>query len=114
MNLTGEERREIDAELDRARAALASGNDGKARVCARRGAGIALRAHYRASAGGEWNGDAQSLLLKASTDPLLGPEVRDAALRLTTSVTRKDSAPFSTDPVGDALSIVARVGDGGS
>jgi len=113
MTLSAEERREIAAELDRARGALAVGNDGKARVCARRAAGVALRAHYRDRSDGGWNGDAQQLLLKASTDQGVPSAARDASLRLTTSVTKKDTEPFSTDPVGDAVAIVASIDQAG-
>jgi len=109
MTLSTEERREIAAELEGARTALASGNEGRARVRARRAAGVALRAHYRDGSDGAWNGDAQSLLARASADPALPPAARDASLRLTTSVTKQASRPFSTDPVGDANAIVSAI-----
>jgi len=114
MTLTDEEKKGISTELDRARAALSGGNDGKVRVCARRAAGIALQAYYRAITGVPWSGDAQSLLLRASTNPEIPPDARDASLRLTTSITQKDSAPFSTDPIADALAIISNVETPGS
>jgi hypothetical protein len=109
MTLTDDEKQGVTAELERARAALSAGNDGKARVCARRAAGIALRAFYLSAAGEGWKGDTVSLLLKASGDPGIPADARSASLRLTTPVTRKDTAPFSTDPIADARLIVSTI-----
>jgi len=114
VTITGEEQGRIRAELDRARAALSEGNDGKARVCARRAAGVVLAAHYRSKGEGEWSGDAQTLLGKAASDEALSPGGREAAARLTTSVTQRDSGPFSTDPVADALLIISDLSGGDS
>lgn len=111
MTITAAEHERIGTELDRARAAISEGNDGKARVCARRAAGIALAAHYRSRGGGEWSGDAQTLLVRAAADDTLSSGVREAAVRLTTHVTQRDSRPFSTDPVSDANTIVADISD---
>jgi len=114
MTITGEEQQRVRAELDRARAALSEGNDGKARVCARRAAGVVLAAHYRSKGGGGWSGDAQTLLVKAASDGAFSPGAREAAVRLTTSVTRRESLPFSTDPVADALLIISDLSGGDS
>lgn len=114
MMLTAEEKNSIAVEMERARAAISAGNDGKARVCSRRAAGIALQAYYRTTSGAKWSGDAQTLLINASTDAGFPAEVREASVRLTTSVTKKDSAPFSTDPIADALTIISKLETGGS
>ena len=105
MTLWPAERTTIEAELRQSADALAAGNDGKARVCARRASGTALRSWFRegritAPA------DAQSLLKLASTEPRLPFELRQAAERLSTSVTDREILPFSDDPVGDARLIV--------
>ena len=34
------------------------------------------------------------------------PDLAQAAERLSTKVTRRDSAPFTTDPIGDARGII--------
>ena len=105
MTLWPAERMSIEAELRQAADAIARGNDGMARVCARRASGTALRAWSRAK-GISAPPDAQSLLKLASSDPGLPAEIRQAAERLSTSVADRDSLPFSDDPVGDAMLIV--------
>src|SRR3972149_5881572 len=114
MTLTDEEKKGIATELNRARDALSAGNEGKARVCARRASGIALQAHYREREGGQWSGDAQTLLLKAGADHDLSAEVREAAVRLTTSVIHQATQPFTTDPIADARLIVSKIQNPGS
>lgn len=107
MILTVADREAIGIELGRARDALSAGNDGKARVCARRASGVALRAWYRMTERPDTPPAAQSLLNIALTDAALPDELRQAAVRLTTSITNRDSAPFSSDPVQDAATIIA-------
>lgn len=105
----------VEAELSNARTALDLGNDGKARVCARRAAGAVLAAFYGTAGQGP---DAMGLLVRASDDRTLPDNVRAAAFRLTTRVGERDVRPFSTDPVGDARTIVdavsARTGPDGA
>lgn len=99
----------VAAELEKARVALAGGNDGKARVCARRAVGTALN-HFYAVAGAAMRGtDAMSLLLRASDDGTLPDRARAAAFRLTTKISERNARPFSDDPVGDARIIVDAV-----
>ncbi len=107
MTLSQAERDAVEIELGRGRAALSAGNDGKARVCARRASGVALRAWYRASGRPDAPPAAQSLLNIARADPALPAELREAAVRLTTSINDRESLPFSGDPLGDAAAIIA-------
>ncbi|MBM2849365.1 MAG: hypothetical protein HW418_2307 [Anaerolineales bacterium] len=48
----------VERELAQAHKARAAGNEGQARVCARRAAGIALREWYKRRLGSGWHGDA--------------------------------------------------------
>ena len=98
----------IDAELALGRAAVA-GNPGRARVCARRAAGWAIRAWYRAREGPGWGGDAMKQLHRLRADPAVPPALRAAAERLTTQVDHEHQLPFRDDPLEDARAIIAHV-----
>jgi hypothetical protein len=97
----------IEAELTLAREAQAAGQAGKARVCARRAAGWALRAWYRRQDANEgWEGDAMKQLGRLREDTRVPDPLRQAAVRLTTKVDENHELPFVADPVVDAQSIV--------
>lgn len=96
-----------DQELAAAEAAWKIGNDGKARVCARRAVAIAYEGWVAKQSDQSFRGDAMAHLRRIQQDHSLPVSVRDAAERLSTAVTQKDSAPFSTDPIGDARIIIS-------
>jgi hypothetical protein len=97
----------IEEELAAAEEALKIGNEGKARVCARRAVALADDVWLGKQSGQPFRGDAMAHLRRIQQDLSLPPTVREAAERLSTTVTRKDSAPFTTDPIGDARIITA-------
>ncbi len=99
----------IEQELSAGEAAWSIANDGKARVCARRAVALASEAWLarHASQGGRL--DAMAHLRRIQEDESLPPSIRQAAERLTTTVTRRDSAPFTSDPIGDARMIIAHL-----
>lgn len=97
----------IEQELTAAEVALKTGNDGRARVCARRAVALANEAWLAQHAPQAFRGDALAHLRRIQGDGSFPPDVREAAERLSTAVTQKDSAPFSTDPIGDARLIIA-------
>lgn len=99
----------VEKELQAARAAQAQGNVGRARVCARRAAGFAVRAWYQQRLGTGWGGDALKQLHHLQADALVPEAVRAAAKRLTTKVDADHSLPFTEDPIVDAEQIVAFV-----
>jgi HEPN domain-containing protein len=101
---------EIETELAQARKAREAGNEGQARVCARRAAGIALREWYKRRAGSGWGGDAMKQLQRLREDPLVPEEVRAAAQRLTTKVDLGHNLPFAEDPIEDARRIIEFTG----
>lgn len=96
----------IEQELSTAQAALREGNDGKARVCARRAAAAARGAWLQRMPSAGWQGDAMHQLREIESDGSLPQPVRQAAARLLTKVTEREEAPFSTDPVSDARLII--------
>lgn len=105
----------IERELQHALAAQAQGNDGEARVCARRAAGWAIRAYYqrRDDPVGrlQWGGDAMTQLKRLQNDAAVPESVRAAAARLTTKVDFDHKLPFEEDAVEDARGIIRFVRD---
>jgi len=99
----------IEAEMRAAEAAWGAGNPGRARVCARRAAGLAIRAWYQRREGAGWGGDAMKQLVRLRADPAAPGPVRQAAARLTTQVDRQHQLPFDERPIEDARRIVAFV-----
>ena len=97
----------IEQELATAGQALKIGNEGKGRVCARRAVGLADEVWLAKQSEQSFRGDAMAHLRRIQQDLSLPPTVREAAERLSTTITRKDSAPFTTDPIGDARIITA-------
>jgi hypothetical protein len=100
---------DIEAELRQARLAQQSGNPGRARVCARRAAGMAIREFYRKREQAGWGGDALKQLQRLSEDESAPDEIRQAAVRLTTKVDENHQLPFTEDPVEDAQEIIGFV-----
>jgi len=102
---------QIEKEFALARAAQANGNEGMARVCARRAAGHALTWLRTKHAREEWGTDAIRQLNGLKEDASFPVEVREAAMRLTTKISDRFVYPFTTQPVGDAQIIVSYVRD---
>ncbi len=96
----------IEQELAAAEAARLDRNDGKARVCARRAVAIAAEAWLARLPLPRWCGDAMAHLREIQQDESFPFLIRQAAERLSTPVTRQQTAPFTTDPVADARLII--------
>lgn len=99
----------IEAELKRALQAQAEGKAGRARVCARRAAGLVIRAYYQRRDGAGWGGDALTQLARLQQDEAVPAAIRAAAARLTTTVDFDHQLPFDDDPVKDARGIIGFV-----
>jgi hypothetical protein len=99
----------IEQELAAAETARQDSNDGKARVCARRAVALATEAWLARLPLPRWRGDAMEHLRQIQQDASFPSSIRQAAERLSTSVTRQLAAPFTTDPVADARLIIAHL-----
>jgi hypothetical protein len=99
----------IEQELSAGEAAQRMGNDGRARVCARRAVALADDAWLARHSIQGRPMDAMGHLRRIQEDESLPPSIRQAAERLTTSVTRRDAAPFTTDPIADARTMIAHL-----
>ena len=95
---------EIEKEVRQGEKAEQEGNSGRARVCARRAAGIALENYY-ARMGENPGKDAMKLLAQFSGASEIPGDVRDAALRLQERV-RPDFTSASRQPLNDARLII--------
>jgi len=99
----------IGQELAAAEAAQLDGNDGKARVCARRAVARATEVWVAQLPSPRWRGDAMAHLRQIQQDASFPLPIRQAAERLSTPVTRQHTAPFTTDPIADARLIIAHL-----
>ncbi|GAB4493886.1 MAG: hypothetical protein OHK0031_16960 [Anaerolineales bacterium] len=91
-------RSNFEAEIQLALSARARGNEGQARVLARRAAGIALRQYYGAGA----TPSAYDLLQKILADDFAPAAARLAAQALTLRVDEKFSLPEKMDLIEQA------------
>jgi HEPN domain-containing protein len=93
---------EIDAELEKATQARALQNEGLARVCARRAAGIAIREYLSRQGIRPPSTSAYDLLNLLKDDPRLSPDLKQIADHLTLRVTEEFKLPVDADLVAEA------------
>ena len=93
---------EIQAEFERAGQARARGNEGQARVCARRAAGIAAREYLTRRGERVRTPSAYDLLNLLKDDPHLSPDLKRIADHLTLRVNEEFKLPASVDLVAEA------------
>ena len=92
----------LQTEFDQAERARARGNEGQARVCARRAAGIAIREYLTRKGTPPPNTSAVDLLTLLKEDPLLSPDLKRIVDHLTLRVTEDFKLPVDADLVADA------------
>ena len=95
----------IELEFERASQARAQGNEGQARVCARRAAGIAIRDHLTRRGIRPPSTSAYDLLNLIKEDALLSPDLKIAADHLTLRVTEEFKLPVEADLIAEARSL---------
>ncbi|HJS18781.1 MAG TPA: hypothetical protein VJ785_08530 [Anaerolineales bacterium] len=93
---------EIQAEFEKAAQARRRGNEGQARVCARRAAGIAVREYLSRQEIRPPSASAYDLLNMIRDDPLLSPDLKLIAEHLTLRVTEEFKLPVDVDLVAEA------------
>ena len=97
---------QIDLEFATAREAMRSGNDGKVRVCSRRAAAIAIRYWLQSHPTKDWGVDAMNQLRNLQLDERFPQRIRDAARRLTTTITKQFKSPFGSNPIEESRIII--------
>lgn len=101
----------IDAELKQAEQARAAGNEGMARVCARRAAGIAIRAYYQAIGQPARSTSAVDLLEQVRSDPRFALEIHSVAGHLLQRVTPEYQLPIPVDLLAETRWLVQALQD---
>lgn len=96
----------IEKEFTDAQEARQQGNEGRARVCARRCAGFAVSWLCHSRGRDVRDTDSLNLLKNIAADESIPAEVREASERLTAKIRPDFTYAFSTNPVGDARIIV--------
>ena len=95
----------IQAEFERAAQARAKGNEGQARVCARRAAGIAIREYFTRSGVRIPTASAYDLLNMLKEDAHLPAEMKTIVEHLTARVTEEFKLPVDADLVAEAREL---------
>ena len=98
-------RSEIESEFSKAREARIKGNEGQARVCARRAAGIAIREYLTRQGIHPPSASAYDLLNLLKNDPHLSPDLKLIADHLTLRVTEDFKLPVDADLVAEAMTF---------
>lgn len=93
---------QIQTEFQRAAQARAKNNEGQARVCARRAAGIAIRDFLTRRGTHIPSTSAYDLLNLIKDEPLLPPDLKLVADHLTLRVTEEFKLPIEADLVAEA------------
>ena len=93
---------QVNAEFEKAEQARANGNEGQARVCARRAAGIAIREHLTRQGIRPPSVSAYDLLNLLKEDPRLSPDLKLIAEHLTLRVTEEFKLPVNADLIAEA------------
>jgi hypothetical protein len=96
---------ELTAEFEHADEARARDNEGQARVCARRAAGIAIREYLARQARPTPNSSAYNLLRLLSDEPGLSPDLVRACDFLTLRVNEEFKLPVEVDLVSEARKL---------
>lgn len=96
----------IDQELRAAEEAWKVGNEGKARVCARRAVALAATSWSTRMGQAPGPADVMERLRRIQQHAAFPVSVREAAERLSTAVTKRRAMPFTVDPLADAGLII--------
>lgn len=93
---------QLKAEFDRATQARIKHNEGQARVCARRAAGVAIREYLTRKGTPPASMSAYDLLNLLKEDPLLPSDMQLITGHLTVRVTEEFTLPVQADLVAEA------------
>lgn len=96
----------VYSEIKAGKAAKDTGNIGKARVCARRGCGMAIEHWLEQNPNKNWGASAISKLTKLQEDRTIPKIIREAAERLTKRVDKNFETAIVEDPLKDGETII--------
>ncbi|MBI5961956.1 MAG: hypothetical protein HY863_00645 [Chloroflexi bacterium] len=93
---------ELQKEFEKAQQARVSKNEGQARVCARRAAGIAIREYLTRQGTKVPSMSAYDLLNLLKEDPFIPADMQLIVDHLTVRVTEEFNLPFDADLIAEA------------
>jgi len=93
------------SELEQAQKAREKGNEGQARVCARRAAGIAIKDYLTRKGTQPPSISAYDLLNYIKEEPLLPPDLKLVADHLTLRVTEEFKLPIDVDLIAESREL---------
>ncbi|MGB8214955.1 MAG: hypothetical protein WCE68_15510 [Anaerolineales bacterium] len=99
----------MESELENAERARRNGNEGKARVCARRAAGLAARNFLIHHNAGPRDKSAYAALQVLAEFPGLAQDLRTAAIHLITPLTKTFTLPVDADLIADARKLIGEL-----
>jgi HEPN domain-containing protein len=100
---------QIESEFEKAAQARERGNEGQARVCARRAAGIAVREYLTRKGIRPASTSAYDLLNLIKDDSALSSDLRRIADHLTVRVTEEFKLPVNADLLAEAKELCDRL-----
>jgi hypothetical protein len=104
-----EQKMAIEAEMADAIRSRSAGNEGRARVCARRAAGLATAVYYEKCMHVPAGKSAYDLIKWIGNRDELDLSVRAAAQRLIQKVTPDHTLPHQQDPLTDARLLISSI-----
>jgi HEPN domain-containing protein len=102
-------REQIGKEFELAERARSNGNEGRARVCARRAAGIAAREYLTRKGERPRSTSAYDVLNLLKDDPHLPPDLKLIADHLTLRVTEEFKLPVEADLIAEARKLCSEL-----
>lgn len=99
----------IEEELTAAHDSRLKGNEGRARVCARRAAGLAIGIYFENLSGEKPPRSVYKLLQWFTEQEEIPEQLRRSAQRLTVHVTPEFELPHEEDPIHDAQAIITAI-----
>jgi len=107
--MKNEWRSQLNSEFVRAEKARADGNEGRARVCARRAAGIAIREYFNRTGRQVSGSSAYDLLNCLVESSSVSIELKKIASHLTLRVSEDFTLPAGMDLVGDSRQLCSEL-----
>ena len=104
-------KKKIDEELVNGDAARRAGLEGRARVCARRAAGVAVREYLELHGESPAGPSAVDVLEQLRARPDISPEIRQAAEHLLVRVNEGFDLPVQVDLLAEARWLINRLED---
>lgn len=109
MNTNGNWKTPFQREIEQAKTARAAGNEGMARVCARRAAGIVIGEYLQRRGVSTLRPNAYDRLQYLISLPDVSDEIRQVASHLVTRVTPDHTLPIDVDLISEAYWLKERL-----